>query len=67
MLKLLDSISFLSIVAIIVVFYIYANDEGIKEIHDNIAVYIEKPKEVEVVVEEVKDPPLYILQASKSI
>jgi len=32
-----------------------------------VAVYVEKPHEVEVIVEEVKEPPLYILQPIKSI
>lgn len=68
MLKLLGNISFLLVLVLITVIFLHANDEGIKEIHDNVAVYVEKPHEVEVIVEEVKVPlPLYILQPIKSI
>ena len=67
MLKLLGNISFLLVLVLITVILVYANDEGSKEIHDNMAVYVEKPPDVEVIAEEVKEPPLYILQPIKSI
>jgi len=64
--SIVNNILIILLMAVVAVIFLFANDEGIKEIHDNVAVYVEKPKPVEE-VEVTKEAPMYILQATKSI
>lgn len=67
--KIVDSILILSIMIFVSFVFLYANDEGIKEMHDIMAVIVEKEPAplTQEVVEKYNIQPSYILQPVKSI
>ena len=65
--QVLDNIVAISIIAFAALLLIYGNDDGIKIVHDKVAVFV--PKKEVVIDEPVEDkkPPMYIIQPVKSI
>lgn len=65
--QVLDSIVAIIAIASIMIIYMLSNNDGIKSIHDKVAIIMPKKEIVDEPVEETKNPPMYVIQPIKSI